>query len=75
MNDKIEEPKVTDKEIKLITPPPLPFSPDDKIFCFSDDVTGEIIGEPYSYNDWIKQIEDLSGINEGLTGVFCGRQD
>lgn len=50
-----------------ITPLPLPFSQDAKIFnCIDDE--GNVIGEPYSYNDWIQKIEDISGINEELLG-------
>ena len=54
-------------EIIQINPPNLPFSCDAKIFNTTDD-EGEIIGEPYSYNDFIKEIEDIWGVNEDLLG-------
>lgn len=46
---------------------PLPFGLDEKIFHYYDD-EGNIIGEPYSYNDWIQRIKDISGVNEELLG-------
>ncbi len=54
-------------EIIPIIPPPIPFKLDEKIFQYVDD-EGNQIGEPYSYNDWIKQIEAISGVNEELLG-------
>jgi hypothetical protein len=56
-----------DNEIQKIIPPPLPFSLDEKIFVVTDEETGEAIGEPYSYNDFIQTIKDISGINPDLT--------
>lgn len=55
-------------EIKEIIPLPLPFDLDDKIFCHIDHETGEILGENYSYNDWMRRIQDISGINDELLG-------
>ncbi len=52
--------------------PPLPFSDDEKIFICTDMETGEIIGEHYSYNDCIKQIIDISGVNPDLFGKENG---
>jgi hypothetical protein len=49
-------------EILEITPPPLPYSMDDKIFIARDE-EGSEIGEPYSLNDWLKQIQDISGVS------------
>lgn len=58
MNDEIQE----------MTPLSLPFDPDDKIFYHSyedeDDEEENEIGEPYSYNEWIQKIKDMSGVNE-----------
>jgi hypothetical protein len=54
-------------EIISIIPSPIPFKLDEKIFHYTDD-KGNQIGEPYSYNDWIKQIEAISGVNEELLG-------
>ena len=51
-----------------IQPGSLPFSLDDKIFQCTDPETGDVIGEPYSYNDFMQSIEDLSGVNEELMG-------
>jgi hypothetical protein len=50
-------------EIFSIDPLTFPFSKDDKIFN-SVDEDGNIIGEKYSYNDWIKRIEDISGVSD-----------
>lgn len=54
-------------EIEKITPLPLPFDENEKIFNFTDD-EGNLIGEPYSYNDWLKMITDISGVSEDLMG-------
>jgi hypothetical protein len=58
-----------DEEIEKIIPPALPFDVDDKIFIPTDWETGDPNGEPYSYNDWIKQINDISGVSPELLGV------
>ena len=47
---------------------PLPFDPNEKIFNYIDEETGEILGPPYSYNDFIDKINNISGINEELIG-------
>lgn len=52
-------------EILELNAAPLPFDLNDKIFCNYDD-DGVILGETYSYNDFIKEILDISGINEDL---------
>jgi len=52
-----------DEEIQMMIPAPLPFSVDKKIFFITDEETGETIGEPYSYNDFIQNIKDISGVN------------
>ena len=56
-------------EIQEIIPPALPFSLDKKIFQCTDPETGEIIGEKYSYNDWLQEIKNISGVNEDLLGA------
>ncbi len=55
-------------EIEPLEVLPLPFNQDDKIFFPIDQETGEIIGDPYSFNDFIQKINDISGINEELLG-------
>ena len=57
-------------EIEPLLPLPLPFNPDAKIFNCVDEETGEIIGEPYSYSDFLKKIDNISVIDEGLLGSF-----
>lgn len=54
-------------EIEPIIPLPLPFSLDEKVFQDRDD-EGNILGEPYSMNDALKFLENISGINEDLMG-------
>jgi hypothetical protein len=54
-------------EILEISPLPLPFDANDKIFLCTDE-EGEIIGESYSYNDWIEKIKNIARINEDLIG-------
>lgn len=54
-----------------IKPWPLPFDPDAKIFRDVDEETGESLGEPYSYNDWLKLVESISGVNP----EFLGKDD
>jgi len=53
------------EEIEPIRPIPLPFSLDDKIFKCVDE-EGNIIGKDYSYNDWLKKLESISGVNKEL---------
>ena len=55
-----------DEEIEGIILTRLPFSMDDKIFMCSDE--GEPIGEPYSYNEWLEMIKDISVVSEDLLG-------
>lgn len=55
-------------EIENIIPPPLPFSLDAKIFKSHNEETGEVIGDPYSYNEWVEQLKNISGISEDLMG-------
>jgi hypothetical protein len=54
-------------EIMGIVPIPCPFSYEDKIFYENDD-EGNPIGEPYSVNDWIKMLNNVSGLTEELSG-------
>lgn len=54
-------------DIEPIIPPKLPYELDEKIFYPTND-EGEIIGEPYSYNDWVNKIKMISGVNEDLLG-------
>ena len=53
-----------------ITPPPLPFDPDDKIFSTCDeDCRSNCAKHPkVSYNDQLKQFESITGISEDLLG-------
>lgn len=55
-------------EIEPIVPLSLPFNTNDKIFNIVNEETDEIIGEPYSFNDFLQKIHDISGINEDLLG-------
>lgn len=50
-----------------IDPLPLPFNAYDKIF-YCNDAEGNKIGEPYSYNDFMQQIKDMSGVSPELMG-------
>lgn len=54
-------------DIIPIKPQPLPFSLDDKIIQTVDD-EGNVIGDPYSYNDWVALIESISGVNKEFLG-------
>ncbi len=56
-------------QILEITPAPLPFKTSDKIFQDCDD-EGNIIGEPYSMDDQIKLLKDISGVSEDLLGKY-----
>ena len=60
-------------EILQIIPPNPPFLLDDKVFQCSDDA-GDSTGKPYSYNDFIKQIEDIAGVNPELLGKEDARK-
>jgi len=53
--------------IKKLPPPALPYNLDDKIFYRTDE-EGNQIGEPYSYNDWLKMLKDISGVDKELLG-------
>ena len=55
-------------EIQWVTPLPLPFNLDDTIFNYTDQETGEMLGGPYSYNDWLKIIQNISGVTPDLLG-------
>lgn len=55
-------------EIESLIPLPLPFDPNAKIFNCVNEETGEVLGKPYSYNDFIDKIINISGINEELLG-------
>jgi len=54
-------------EIIEITPASLPYDLDEKIFVNCDE-HGIPIGQPYSYNDYLKFIESISGVNEEFLG-------
>ncbi len=58
---------IMNDEIEQITPPNFPYLMEEKIFTPTDE-EGNAIGENYSYNDWLKKIEDISGINYDLLG-------
>lgn len=55
------------QEIMEITPPPLCFDENAKIFFTVDEDTGEVL-ENYSFNEWLEKIKNISGINEDLIG-------
>ncbi len=55
------------KEINLPNLPDLPFDPDAKIYGNFDD-EGNPIGGLYSYNDCVKWMNGMSGINPELLG-------
>lgn len=57
---------IMNEEILEITCSPPPFGADDKIFYFNDE--DGMHGEPFSLNDFYKQIFDIAGINENLLG-------
>jgi hypothetical protein len=59
---------MTDNEIEKIIPPKLPYGMDDKIFISFTPETGEPFGEFYSYNDTIKILTEILGINPDLLG-------
>ena len=61
---------MTSDEIQKIIPPNFPYGLDDKIFLSMDE-NGALIGEPFSYNDLLKRLENISGINE----EFLGKND
>lgn len=54
-------------EIKLIQPAPFPYDLDAKIFCLVDS-EGEQIGDKYSFNDFLQEIKDISGVSEEFLG-------
>lgn len=63
--------KNNDEEIEKILPPMLPFNFEDKIFksCTEDcEDSCECSKNPYSMNDWIKSLTDISGVNPELMG-------
>jgi hypothetical protein len=51
----------------IIPIPAITYSLDDEVFINTDD-EGNIIGEPYSYNEYIERVKSYSGINEELLG-------
>lgn len=61
--------RLENDDILEITPSELPFNRDDKIFVYTDEY-GNIVGDNYSYNDWINQIKNMSGINQDLMGKY-----
>lgn len=61
--------KETFEDIQPIIYIPPPFDLDDKIFYYSNE-NGDSIGEPYSYNEWLKIIESISGVNPDLLGPY-----
>lgn len=64
--NKSEEDNVLNDKILGIIPPALPYGLDDKVFRTVDDEGN--IGEPFSYNDQLKLLDQMSGINEELMG-------
>lgn len=53
-------------DLEPITPPDLPFGLDDKIFYNNNH--GNPVGKPYSYNDFLQELENISGVNPELLG-------
>jgi len=53
-------------EIESIIPLPFPFDKNEKIFNRYDE-DGEVIGETYSYNDFMQEIMDIYGVNKDFT--------
>lgn len=51
-------------DILFIEALPFPYDPDAKMFN-SYDEEGNVIGEPFSYNEWIQHIKDISGVTYG----------
>lgn len=51
-------------DIEPIKPLPLPFRTDEKIFQHFDEETGEAVGEPYCYDDFMNEIISISGVSE-----------
>ncbi len=47
---------------------PIHFDENAKIYCEVDENTGEVLGEPYSFKDWLDRIKNISGVNEELMG-------
>ncbi len=56
----------SDQEILQIPALPFPCGLDDKVMQDYDE--DGPIGKPYSYNDYIKKIESISGVSEELMG-------
>lgn len=55
-------------EIEQIKPFSNPFDENEKIFHFFDPEREEYIGEPYSYNEALEFIKNISGLNNELLG-------
>lgn len=58
---------MNNEELQSIILPNFPVDLDEKIFI-SVDEDGEEIGEPYSYNEFIDGIIDISGLDYKLLG-------
>jgi len=52
-------------EIQSLVALELPFDPDEKILNDTDEY-GNVLGDPYSYNDFLEKIENISGICKDL---------
>jgi len=56
-----------EEKIQEIIPVILPFGCDAKIFSNTDE-DGNIVGPPFSYNDFIQACKDIAGVSEDLMG-------
>lgn len=56
---------MNDEELEKINPPTLPYGLDEKIFHDTDE-DGNTIEPPYSYNDFLERIKNISGVNSDL---------
>ena len=56
-------------EMKALPPP---FEPDEQIFYLTDE-EGNRIGDPYSYNEWFKMINDVCGQNDELMERYADK--
>jgi len=52
-------------EMQCLVTLELPFDPNEKIFN-SVDEDGKALGDPYSYNDFLEEMKNISGISRDL---------
>jgi hypothetical protein len=63
------------EQILPLNPPSFPSDPDEKMFYITAPDTGEQIGEPFSYNDFLDRIGSMAGISENLLGANRRKKD